>query len=118
MHHLAKLGHRQLRQHVTTIKAFPFPVDKDELCWKLIQEGAGQDPGLQNVLSEVETDQCSKERLLDYVSAFLCTDQLFIPLPGLGSSHSASGRADSKGADGSAYCVWLARRVTTGKYTF
>ncbi|KAI6007909.1 hypothetical protein EDC04DRAFT_2966651, partial [Pisolithus marmoratus] len=52
---LTKLGHCCLCQHVTTIEAFPFPVDKDELCWKLIQESA------------VEKEQNTKERLLDYI---------------------------------------------------
>ena len=58
---------------MATTEAFPFPVDKDELCWKLIQEGAGQDTGLNNVLREVEDDQRTKEQLLDYVSVFLRT---------------------------------------------
>ncbi|KIM54098.1 hypothetical protein SCLCIDRAFT_137479, partial [Scleroderma citrinum Foug A] len=67
---LAKLGHHQLCQYVTTIEAFPFPVDKDELCWRLfadVQEGISKEPGLQDVLSKVENDQRMKERLLDYV---------------------------------------------------
>ena len=103
---------------MATTEVFPFPVDKDELCWKLIQEGAGQDAGLNNVLREVENDQRTKERLLDYVSVFLRTGQLFITLLGLGSSHPTSGRADSKGADGRAYRIRLASRVTTRKCAF
>ena len=103
---------------MATTEVFPFPVDKDELCWKLIQEGAGQDAGLNNILCEVEDDQRTKERLLDYVSVFLRTGQLFITLLGLGSSHPTLGRADSKGADGRAYRIRLASRVTTRKCAF
>ena len=73
---LAKLGHRQLRQHVVTVEAFPFPIDKDELCWRLVQEAITKEPRLQQVLDKVENDQCTKERLLDYVSAFTITDNL------------------------------------------
>ncbi|KAI6046988.1 hypothetical protein EDC04DRAFT_2597752 [Pisolithus marmoratus] len=40
-------------KHVTTVEAFPFPVDKDELCWKLIQESAVKEPGLEQVLAEI-----------------------------------------------------------------
>ncbi|KAI6022653.1 hypothetical protein EDC04DRAFT_2575115, partial [Pisolithus marmoratus] len=65
--HLAKLGHHRLCQHVATIEAFPFPVDKDELCWKLVQESAVKEPGLEQVLAEVEKEQNTKERLLDYI---------------------------------------------------
>ncbi|KAI6046832.1 hypothetical protein EDC04DRAFT_2557562, partial [Pisolithus marmoratus] len=65
--HLAKLRHLHLCQHVTTVEAFPFPVDKDELCWKLIQESAVKEPGLEQVLAEVEKEQNTKERLLDYI---------------------------------------------------
>ncbi|KAI6013887.1 hypothetical protein EDC04DRAFT_2579012, partial [Pisolithus marmoratus] len=46
---------------------FPFPVDKDELCWKLIQESAVKEPGLEQVLAEVEKEQNMKERLLDHM---------------------------------------------------
>ncbi|KIM61374.1 hypothetical protein SCLCIDRAFT_25860 [Scleroderma citrinum Foug A] len=67
IHRLAKLGHHRLCQHVATIKAFPFPVDKDELCWSLIQEGAAKDTVLEDVLAEVERELSVKEQLLDYV---------------------------------------------------
>ncbi|KAI6009137.1 hypothetical protein EDC04DRAFT_2964142 [Pisolithus marmoratus] len=53
IHHLAKLGHHCLCQHVATIETFPFPVDKDELCWKLVQESAVKEPGLEQVLAEI-----------------------------------------------------------------
>ncbi|KAI6040103.1 hypothetical protein EDC04DRAFT_2602745 [Pisolithus marmoratus] len=65
--HLAKLGHHHLHQHVAMVEAFPFPGDKDELCWKLIQESAVKEPGLEQVLAEVEKEQNMKERLLDYI---------------------------------------------------
>ncbi|KIM61134.1 hypothetical protein SCLCIDRAFT_122654, partial [Scleroderma citrinum Foug A] len=64
---LTKLGHCQFCQHIATVEAFPFPIDKDELCWKVIQEGIAKEPGLQHALSKVENDQRMKERLLDYV---------------------------------------------------
>ncbi|KAI6004325.1 hypothetical protein EDC04DRAFT_2611653 [Pisolithus marmoratus] len=42
-------------------------IDRDELCWKLIQESAVKAPGLEQVLAEVEKEQNMKERLLDYI---------------------------------------------------
>ncbi|KAI5997720.1 hypothetical protein EDC04DRAFT_2977701 [Pisolithus marmoratus] len=65
--HLAKLRHHHLHQHVAMVEAFPFPVDRDELCWKLIQESPVKEPGLEQVLEEVEKEQNTKERLLDYI---------------------------------------------------
>ncbi|KAI6043243.1 hypothetical protein EDC04DRAFT_2543389, partial [Pisolithus marmoratus] len=67
IHCLTKLGHHCLCQHVTTVEAFPFPVEKDELCWKLVQESTVKEPGLEQVLAEVEKEQNTKERLLDYI---------------------------------------------------
>ncbi|KIM50485.1 hypothetical protein SCLCIDRAFT_47092, partial [Scleroderma citrinum Foug A] len=64
---LAQLDHHQLCQHVATVEAFPFPVEKDEPCWRLIQEGAIKGAGLENILNEVEGNQCLTERLLNYV---------------------------------------------------
>ena len=75
---LAQLSHCQLRQHVATVEAFPFPVEKDELCWRLIQEGTVKGAGLEKVLNEVEGNQCLKERLLDYVSFLPTTGTLLM----------------------------------------
>ncbi|KAI6035749.1 hypothetical protein EDC04DRAFT_2604937 [Pisolithus marmoratus] len=54
--HVDNKGKQQSRssmnKHVATIEAFPFPVDKDELCWKLVQESAVKEPGLEQVLAE------------------------------------------------------------------
>ena len=93
---LTKLGHHQFHQHIATVEAFPFPVDKDELCWKVIQEGIAKEPGLQHALSKVENDQRMKERLLDYVSDFTNTDKLLTTLPGLGGSYPGQRGAGCK----------------------
>ena len=72
---LAKVGHRRLRQHVATVEAFPFPNEKDELCWRLVQETAVKESGLEHVLAEVEKEHDAKERLLDYVRLLFNTNQ-------------------------------------------
>ncbi|KAI6012230.1 hypothetical protein EDC04DRAFT_2761810 [Pisolithus marmoratus] len=64
---LVKVGHRRLRQHVATVDAFPPPAERDELCWRLVQESAVKEPGLERVLGEVEKEKYTKERLLDYI---------------------------------------------------
>ena len=75
---LAQLDHHQLCQHVATVEAFPFPVEKDEPCWRLIQEGAIKGAGLENILNEVEGNQCLTERLLNYVSFLPTTGTLLM----------------------------------------
>lgn len=74
---------------------------------------------LEDVLAEMERELSVNEQLLDYVSnmfIFTDTEKLVITPLGLGSGYSSERRIDSKKQNGSAHCIWPARKLNQGKW--
>jgi hypothetical protein len=65
---IAKIGHSLIRQYISVTDAFPPALKKDELCWKVLVEGAKGDKQLTVLLKELDNDLTKKKKLIDYVS--------------------------------------------------
>ena len=70
---LAKARHHTMPQYVAITKAFPLPINKEELAWGCLVKAAQGHEEMMAELESLEGNSSLKSSLIDYVSTHLPT---------------------------------------------
>ena len=68
---LAKAGQQVFRRHIAVMEAFPFPNNKEELCWTSLIQAAAASGELKATMDSVKGNTNIKRDLIDYVNSIL-----------------------------------------------
>ena len=68
---LAKAGQQVFRRHIVDMEAFPFPNNKEELCWTSLIQVAAASGELKATMDSVKGNTNIKRDLIDYVNSIL-----------------------------------------------
>ena len=68
---LAKAGQQVFCCHIMVVEAFPFPKNKEELCWTSLVQAAAASGELKATMDSVKGNMNIKRDLIDYVNSIL-----------------------------------------------
>ena len=68
---LAKAGQRVFHHHIVVVEEFPFPNNKEELCWTSLIQAAAASGELKATVDSVKGNMNIKRDLINYVNSIL-----------------------------------------------